>query len=89
MFNIEMYGFSDRTALIHRKTIKKFFEGKSYQNDYVVTVIPVSVFDHHDTSRPFIRLAITPSDELEDIISELKKLEVDIQILFLPTSIHS
>jgi len=83
MPNVEIHGFRLGTGYGLRTQILELFQAKSWNKEYVVTIIPSEVTDCDGTEQPFIRLVNTPSPDNDAIIAELKKLELDIELLEL------
>jgi hypothetical protein len=42
-----------------------------------------AVLDHLAVIQPFIRLVTTPSPHIDEILAELKNLNIDIEVLLL------
>jgi hypothetical protein len=83
MPNIEIHGLNNEEGENLRQKIVKLFKTKSWEDEYVVTLIPSSVTDKNSTRQPFIRLVTTPSLDNDAIVAELEKLEIDIELLEL------
>ena len=85
--NIKIYGLKKPEAEKVEIEINKLLRGKPYANEYVVTSIKSSVRDRHRRKKPFLELIEIPDI---DVISELKKLGMDIEVphnlrYFIPT----
>lgn len=83
MPNIELYGFTAAEVATASSQIREIFADKPYQDEYVITCILSRVTDHHVQRQPFIRLVNTPSEHLGDMIAELQKVGVDIEVMML------
>lgn len=83
MPNIEMYGIREEDLPGVTKQIISAFHGKPWQKDYVLTFVKSAVLDHLAVIQPFIRLVTTPSPHIDEILAELKNLNIDIEVLLL------
>jgi hypothetical protein len=83
MSNIMVYGYGIDEGKKLAEEIHRLFEGKAYQSDYVVTVVVSQVEDHNHVSLPFLRIMATDIcfGSFSDIIIELKKLRLDIEVV--------
>lgn len=79
MPNIELRGFEPAQAGAIKAQIKKEFSGKSYEPDYVISVVPCSVTDCNDIDQAFIRLVTTEHDHNGEIIQILTGLGYDVE----------
>lgn len=83
MPNIEIHGLKNETREYVHSKIRSAFAEKPYRDDYVITAYESKVHDWRLNAQPFIRLVTTPSDHTEDIIQELQKLDLDIEVMIL------
>ncbi len=83
MPNIEIYGLRERSGIRVINKIDRLFRGKDYKDEYVITHVPSFVVDRKKTSQPFLRLVTTPSDHVDDIINELMKIGMDLELMLL------
>ncbi|MFA6551241.1 MAG: hypothetical protein WCV41_01785 [Patescibacteria group bacterium] len=83
MPNIEVYGITGERTIDIEKKIHGLFETKPYAADYVITFIASGVVDKDGNNQPFLRLVSTPNAHLDDILLELQKLNMDIEVQML------
>ncbi|MCK4554070.1 hypothetical protein KAU19_03845 [Candidatus Parcubacteria bacterium] len=83
MPNIEMYGLRHQEARKKENEIDELLRLKPYANDYVVTNISSIVLDKHAQRQPFLRLVSTRNDHIDNILKELQKLDMDIEVMIL------
>lgn len=83
MPNIEIYGLTDEEALSMEEKIKELFNGKPWEDEYVITTISSKVQDKKGQNMPFLRLCSTASTHTMEIFHALEKLNIDIELLNL------
>jgi len=83
MPNIEIYGLKDSDGVKVAEKIDELFREKDYRDEYVLTYIQSYVCDRKGIVQPYLRLVTTPSDHMEDIIGELRKIGMDIEVSLL------
>lgn len=79
MPNIEIRGFQPETADELKESVKKAFQGKPYETEYVISIVPCDVTDYREFLQPFIRLVTTDQPHNAEIIEELRSLGVDVE----------
>jgi len=87
MPNIELHGFGNEkshAAIEMRDRVFDLFSGKRgsiLKKDVVVTTVSDRVQDCTETEQPFIRLLMPFGDDFSFVISRLKILRVDVEVL--------
>jgi hypothetical protein len=87
MPNIEIYGLqfeSEEKVKNLTDNIHQLFDGKPYQENYVITNVLSDARSYKWCSCPFLRICTTNTgEELEDILNTLLILEMDMEVLIL------
>lgn len=80
MPNIEIHGLAPYETQKIVERITKCLENNSLVNETVITVIPSKVSDIIGNSAPFLRLYKTPDDPDIEIVEDLKKVGMDLEV---------
>ena len=83
MPNIMIYGLEEGEAVKTGLKIDELLGGKYYGSEYVVTFVPSQVRDRKGVAQPYLKLVTTPNDHVDDILVELRKVGMDIEVSLL------
>lgn len=81
MPNIEVHGYGDKSDAMVEK-IRGSLRDSSEADEIVTTVFPTVVTTLNGGTSPFLRV-ISSDVELDDLLSRLKRLDEDIELIML------